>query len=135
MRRIRKLLEVGLPVVGIVVVLASVLLLADDLPLQVTLVVVGLLIIEAGVWKLADPLLPDERRYLGLRSAVDEFILLVRQLNAAALDCRAHPDAGRRKVEEVRAAMLEAVDHMTFYAGHTTEELVAELEQQPWPAA
>ncbi len=133
MRRIRKLLDIGLPIAGIVVVLAAVLGLAGDLPLQVTVVVIGLLIIEAGVWKLADPLFRDERRYVGLRAAVEEFVVLVRQLNAAALERRHDPEAARRRVEQVRAAMLEAVDHMTFYAGRTNEELVAELEQQPWP--
>jgi hypothetical protein len=84
-RKIRRLLEVALPVAGMGVIFGSVLYGPSSLQLQVLFVLFGILILEAGVWGLANRLLPDERRYIALREEVDHFIVLVPQLNAAAV--------------------------------------------------
>ena len=58
MRALRRAVDVGLPIVGIVVVLSGVLFFFE-LYTQLAVVVLGLFLIEAGIWRLADPLLPS----------------------------------------------------------------------------
>ena len=84
-RKIRRILEIALPVSGMGVIFGSVLYGPSSLQLQVLFVLFGILILEAGVWGLANRLLPDERRYIALREEVDHFIVLVPQLNSAAV--------------------------------------------------
>ena len=88
MRKFRRILDIGLPILGILVVFGAVLwpVISLRLQLQVLVVLVGILMIEAGVWKLTSPFLPSERKYNALRSEVDRFIDLVRALNSAALE-------------------------------------------------
>ncbi|MBI4539530.1 MAG: hypothetical protein HY704_08485 [Gemmatimonadetes bacterium] len=123
MRTLRKLVDVGLPIVGMVIVFAGVLLLTN-LTVQVLVVLAGVLAIEAGVWQLTNPLLPNERRYLALRAEADRFIGLVREMNAAAvaLHDRATPEA-RGEFERVRAQMLNSIDRMAAVAGRTEQHL------------
>src|SRR5688500_882503 len=96
MRALRRAIELGLPVLGVAVVLAGVLFFANDLYVQLAVVVVGLLLIEAGIWNLASPVLPSERRYNALRREVDSFIILVRRLNRATLENTSDPTAASR---------------------------------------
>ena len=84
-RKIRRILEIALPVTGMGVIFLSVLFGSDSLQMQVLLVLFGILILEAGVWGLASRILPNERRYLGLREEGDHFIGLIRALNKAAV--------------------------------------------------
>lgn len=124
MRAIRRTIEVGLPIIGVALVLAAVLLFARSLFVQLAIVVVGLLLIETGIWNLASPVLPSERRYLALRREVDGFILLVRRLNRATLEnaTDATPQ-NRARLLRVRDEMLESVSRMEQVAGRTEEEL------------
>ncbi|MEX2281235.1 MAG: hypothetical protein WEE89_01980 [Gemmatimonadota bacterium] len=123
MRKLRKAVDAGLPILGTVIVFLAVLLLSDQqLTLRVVIVMFGVLMIDAGIWKLTHPLLPNERRFQGLRLEVDEFIKIVRRLNADALEARQSPAAQdnlRRTVTE----MHNAVDRMEKLAGKTAEEL------------
>ena len=90
MRTIRKAVELGTPIVGMLTVFAAVLLIPPaNLQVQLVTVLVGVLLIEAGVWGLTNPFLPNERQFLPLREEVDDFIDLVRQLNEAAIKRRA----------------------------------------------
>ena len=73
-RKIRRVLEIALPVSGMGVIFGSVLWGSNSLQLQVLFVLFGILILEAGVWGLASRLLPNERRYLGLREEGNHFI-------------------------------------------------------------
>lgn len=84
-RRIRRVMEAAIPLLGIGMIFLSVLFGPSSLQLQVILVLVGVLILEAGVWGLTSGLLPNERRYLALREEGDHFIALIRELNSAAL--------------------------------------------------
>ncbi len=83
-RMLRMLLDTGLPFLGVVVILSTVLLV-QELRLQIAIVALGIMLIEVGVWKLANFVLPSERKYIALRTEVDQFITLVRQLNTTAL--------------------------------------------------
>lgn len=123
MRRIRRTIEILIPVLGMLIVLGALLFILE-LRTQIIVTIVGLLLIEVGVWDLARPLLPNERQYHALRTEVDGFIALVRRLNAAALEADDvdSPEA-RRSLEDVRTEMTRAVDRMAMVAGRTDAEI------------
>ena len=122
MRKLRRLLHLAVPAVGMALVIGAVLF-GDSLPVQLFLVVAGLLLTEAGLWRLADPFLPDERRFLALRAETDHFMALVRQLNAAALALGGGDDQGSRfALDEVRTEMHRSVDRMADFAGKTLDD-------------
>ena len=108
-RKIRRIFEIALPVVGIGVIFLSVLFGSDSLQLQVLFVLFGVLILEAGVWGLASPLLPDERHYLDLREEVEYFVGLIRELHASAVARRdgdgsaEHEERFQNVLEHVRS--------------------------------
>ena len=103
-RKIRRVLEIALPVSGMGVIFGSVLWGSNSLQLQVLFVLFGILILEAGVWGLAIRLLPNERRYLGLREEGNHFIELIRELNRAAV-AREEGDAGDEHEERYQGAL------------------------------
>ena len=84
-RKIRRGLEIAIPLLGMSIIFLSVLFGPESLQMQVLLVLVGVLILEAGVWGLTSGLLPNERHYVALREEGDHFIELIRALNAAAV--------------------------------------------------
>ena len=115
-RKIRRAIEIGIPLLGMGIIFGSVLFGPPSLQLQVFLVLIGVLILEAGVWGLTSGLLPNERRYLALRTEGDHFLGLIRILNQAAV--------GRDKGEEndarfrtTRAEMHTSVERMGELAG------------------
>ncbi len=109
-------MDIGLPILGTVLVLAGALLL-HDLYARMLVVILGVFLIEAGVGKLAHPLLPSERKFKALREEVDDFIGLVRRLNTAALEIQAGDHTAEARFDGTRLAMLESVDRMTAFAG------------------
>lgn len=122
-RSIRKILDTGLPFVGIVLIFST-LLLVQELSKQIALVAIGILIIEVGVWKLAQKLLPSERQYTALREEVDRFITLVRRLNRAALVLKENPAPEHvAAFEEIRGAMQQTLDQITEVTGKTDAEI------------
>jgi len=122
MRRIRRAVELGLPILGVALVLAAVLFFYQNLYVQIAIVLLGLVLIEAGIWNLASPVLPSERRFVALRREVDAFILLVRRLNRATLELASEPTPqNRAKLLQVRDEMLESVKRMEQFAGQTDE--------------
>lgn len=124
MRRFRKVLQIALPLVGMGVLFASVLMVPADQRLpQMSVVLVGILILEAGVWGLTNPLLPEQRRYLALREEGDFFIGLIRELNTAAIaEDRATAD-GEKRFQEVLSVMHVSVEHMGEVAGVADTDL------------
>jgi hypothetical protein len=129
LRTLRKVIDLSLPFVGVAVILGAVLFVREDLRTQIAVVGLGMLLIEVGVWKGAHKLLPSERKYIALRAEGDQFIKLIRQLNAAALALReTDSPEGRQTFEGVRKAMREAVERMAHVAGKTDAELASERE-------
>jgi hypothetical protein len=121
-RKIRRVLEIALPVSGMGVIFGSVLTGPSSLQLQVLFLLFGILILEAGVWGLAARLLPNERRYLGLREEGNHFIELIRQLNRAAV-ARQEVDGGDENEEHFRDALKQmhaSVRRMGELAGKDT---------------
>ncbi len=100
-------------VIGMVLVYSSVLILHGDY-VRILAITAGLVVLEVGVWYAASPFLTNERRYLALRTELDGFVKLVRELNTAVIS-----EAGADQVEQVRSKMHESVDHMTKLAGKT----------------
>ncbi len=117
MRTLRRWLSIGLPILGMVLVFAAVIAIVDR-QYQLGLVILGVLLIEAGVWKLANPFLPSERKYTELRTEVDRFIGLVRELNSAALEARQQNGAEQwDRYRQVLATLHDSVDRMGELAG------------------
>ena len=126
---LRKLIDIAIPLTGVVVILGAVLLLRSDLRVQVAVVGLGMLLIEVGVWKIPHQLLGTGRKYVALRNEVDHFLSLVRQLNSAATALRVDDSPKNREaLQEVPEAMHQAVDRMVQVAGKTEAELMAERE-------
>jgi len=135
-RKIRRILEIALPVTGMGVIFLSVLFGSDSLQLQVLLVLFGILILEAGVWGLASRFLPNERRYLGLREEGDHFIGLIRDLNKAAV-AREEGDGGgenERRYQDALEQMHTSVRRMGELAGKDTEAEAAKASAADTPA-
>ena len=134
-RKIRRVLEIALPVLGMGVIFGSVLAGPTSLQLQVVLVLFGILILEAGVWGLASRLLPNERRYLGLREEGNHFIELIRQLNRAAV-ARQEGDEGDKNEGRFRDALEQmhaSVRRMGELAGKETRDGKAEASDTDTP--
>ncbi len=129
LRTLRKTIDIGLPLVGVAVILASVLFVRDDLRIQLAIVGLGMVVLELGVWKAAHRILPTKRRYLGLRAETDAFVQLVRQLNTAALAVKQNDSQSHKQAfEEVRDAMRQSVERMAAVAGKTNAELAPASE-------
>lgn len=126
MRKLRRILHLMVPAMGMALIIGAVLF-GESLVVQLFLVIAGLLMTEAGLWRLADPFLPDERKYLALRTETDHFMALVRQLNSAALSLGEGDDRGARfALDEVRTEMHRSVDRMVDFAGKTDGEVAEE---------
>jgi hypothetical protein len=125
LRALRKLLDIVLPLVGVAFIIGAMLFIRD-LRGQIAVVTLGILLLEVGTWKLAHQLLPSERMYHALRVEVDQFIALVRRLNTAALQVKAHhvPEP-HQALEELRATMHQVVERMVQVAGKTETELAS----------
>ncbi len=133
-RKIRRGIEIALPLLGMGIIFGSVLFGPSSLQLQVLLVLIGVLILEAGVWGLTSGILPNERRYLALREEGDHFMGLIRLLNAAAVASDAGEEDDAR-FQETRAKMHTSVERMAELAGQddlanaeAAEAFVAEAE-------
>jgi hypothetical protein len=125
-RKLRRMLHLLVPAMGMALVIGAVLF-GDNLAVQLFLVVAGLLMTESGLWRLADPVLPDQRKYIALRAEADHFITLVRQLNTAAL-ATADGEAGSRfAIDEVQTEMHRSVDRMVNFAGQTEADAPGEV--------
>ena len=129
MKTLRKFIDIAVPLTGVAVILGAVLFLRSDLRVQIAVVGFGMLLIEVGVWKIPHQLLGTGRKYLALRSEVDQFLGLVRQLNSAAIALRTDDSPqNRQTLQDVPQAMHEAVQRMVHVAGKTEAELTAERE-------
>ena len=113
------------------IIFGSVLYDPGSLQLQVLLVLLGILILEAGVWGLANRLLPDERRYIALREEVEHFVVLVPQLNAAAVAKNAGTEDDARYRDTLQQ-MHASVKRMGEVAGQ--DVLAGEAEASSAPA-
>lgn len=136
-RKLRRGIEVALPILGMGIIFGSVLFGSpNNLQLQVIFLLVGVLILEAGVWGITKGILPNERRYPALREEGNHFIGLIRALNAAAVA----RDAGHEDDHRFRNSLEQmhaSVDRMGEFTGQdvlasaAAEEPVTETPPEP----
>jgi hypothetical protein len=124
----RATIDKGMALTGVAIVLVQLIMLASS-PLQVSMVILGVLLIYVGIWRLSSHVLPERRMFTPLRTEVDEFIRLVRKLNAE----RASGDF--TAAFETSAELREAVERVVVKAGVQPEESLghgveAELHRQ-----
>ncbi|HUG38897.1 MAG TPA: hypothetical protein VMM12_00340 [Longimicrobiales bacterium] len=123
--RMARILDSGLPVVGVATVMAAVLWGGGGWG-PIWMAVAGLLLVEAGVWRLGSRLV-HERRYLPLRREVQRFTSLAVALHHASTGAGAEASpAARESREETLAALRASVDRIVAVAGKTEEELRTE---------
>ncbi|MFQ5993696.1 MAG: hypothetical protein ACE5K1_01265 [Acidiferrobacterales bacterium] len=120
MRTLRKIIDIGLPFVGVAAILGAVLFVREPLSIQIAIVGVGMLMLEVGSWKLRQHVMASRRSALALRAEGDGFLRLVRQLHAAALALKENDSPEHHQAfEEVRDAMRQSVERMADLAGKT----------------
>jgi hypothetical protein len=128
-RRItRATVEKSLAIAGATIVLVQLLMLARS-PMHVLVTALGVGLICVGLWRAFSHWLPDRRKYVPLRSEVDEFIQLVRKLNSQ----RAQGDF--TAAFETSAELRETVERVITAAGIQPVEnlgtgVEAELQRQ-----
>ena len=132
MRLLRQFIDIGLPLLGVAIILGSVLFVRETLTTQIACVGFGMVLIELGVWKAAHRLLPNERKYHALRAEGDRFIGLVRKLNQTALAVQEQDSTENQEAfADVQAQMRQAIERMTGVAGKTDAQLAAERGETP----
>lgn len=125
--RLARVVDSGLPVVGVSIVLGAVMLGGGGWgPLWMA--VAGLLMVEAGVWRLGSRVVRG-RRYLPLRREVERFIELAPQLHRASAAVAENPSpSAQEALDATLAAMRRSLDRMADVAAKTDEDLAAEEE-------
>lgn len=126
MRRLRTILDIGLPVLGIVLILGSILVL-PNIYNRLAVVLVGIICIQIGMWQLAHRFLPSERRFHALRRELDAFVECCHQLNQAALAIKMDETSEQQAAfNDIHRALHESVELIAEVAGKTEEELAHE---------
>jgi hypothetical protein len=121
-RTMRKSLDTTLPFLGTLVIL-GVTIIHRDLH-NFIWVALGIVFIEMSLLRISHKLLPEKRRYNALRAQTNQFLVLVRQLNTAALHLKEEDTAeNRHAVEEIRLRMLRKIDRLVEVAGKTDSDL------------
>lgn len=108
----RSALDQFLTIVGVILIVVPVALSSDSWT-PLIMVFIGIAMIGSGVWRLGSRIFSDRRVYAGLRSEVEHFIRLVRDLNARSLG------GETEMVEEIRAKMNESAERMVSLAGRS----------------
>lgn len=117
-RKVRRVFDVALPLVGMSVIFGSVLFGSpSQLRLQVILLLFGALILEAGVWGITGGVLPNERRFPQLRAETKHFLKLIRMLNAAAVARDEGEDDDDARFQKSLAEMRASVERLAKVAG------------------
>jgi hypothetical protein len=122
MRKIRRLTQVLLTVLGTAVVLYAVLIVETTYT-RVLVVALGLILLEAGIWELTRSLFPNEREFRPLRKETDYFLTVVRRMNRASLRARSNAAGAAEEVERLHNELHHSVDRMRRLAGLSDDEL------------
>ncbi len=109
-------LRVLLAFVGMAVIFFGVVT-SDDPQTQLALIIVGILLIQGGVWTFAQRVVGPRRQFHALRSEVNDFLGLVRNLNAAALENGAAEEAVEAERRRILTEMHARIDRMAAAAG------------------
>lgn len=128
MRALRKILDIGLPLAGVVVILSAVLFL-QEIRSQIAIILIGIIMIEAGVWKISHRFLSNDRKYNHLRNEIDNFIVLCRKLNTVATELRDEDSSeNKENFENIRNDLQDCFDRIIEVAGKTEEDITDSKE-------
>lgn len=128
MRQLRRAVVLGLPLIGVQILISVILF--SQAHLRLAIVMLGFLLVELSVLMLVNKVVPNERRYLALRSETDHFLKLVRQLNTAAIRMyRTDIPDYRKEFDNIQASMVQSVQRMGAVAGKTDEDLAEEQQE------
>lgn len=131
--RIARILDSGLPVLGVTIVMAAVMWGGGGWG-AIWLAVAGLLMVEAGVWRLGSRIV-HERRYTPLRREVQRFTGLARDLHHAEAAMHDENSPSAREARDAALAALQAsLDRIAAVAGKTEDDLEAERAPVAAPA-
>lgn len=90
---------------------------------QIMSVVIGILLYQTALLRMYDRFLPNERKYLALRTETDRLLTLVRDMNQAAVTARSMGVDGSSYVEPILRQMHATVDRMPLVAGEPRTEM------------
>lgn len=128
LRALRKILDIGLPLAGVVVILSAVLFL-QEIRSQIAIILIGIIMIEAGVWKISHRFLSNDRKYNHLRNEIDNFIVLCRKLNTVATELRDEDSSeNKENFENIRNDLQDCFDRIIEVAGKTEEDITDSKE-------
>jgi len=128
-RQIRRAMVVGLPLIGIQIIIS--VMLFSQAHSRMAFIMLGFLLVEVSVLMLVNKVVPNERRYLALRSETDHFLSLVRDLNTAAIRMyRTDIPDYRKEFDNIQASMIRSVHRMGHVAGRTDEDLAEEEQEE-----
>lgn len=128
---VAQVVDAGLPLLGVAIVLAAVVLGGGGWR-AIWMAVSGLLLVEAGVWRLGSRVM-YERRYMPLRQEVRRFIGLARDLHHATTAAREGGLQAQADLDRTLAAMRASVDRMAAVAAKTEADLAAGGASSPEP--
>ena len=104
-------------IVGMIIVFGGLGLFYLESPTaKIGSVSTGLLLFLGGFFIASNPFFKNQRRYMGLRGQLDDFIGLVRQLNEAAVS-RSIPEQFHR----IKSEMHASVERIAMVAGEEDE--------------
>jgi hypothetical protein len=98
-------------IIGLIVILSSLAVAETGTGIYVR-AVIGTVLVMVGYLYGSNPFLTSERRFPALRSEVDRFISLVRELNRTAIGIGGGPE-----FDEVTQAMRESLERIEQLAG------------------
>ena len=120
-RNVKRQIDIALTGVGIAIIFSAVILGGSlAIESQLPLALLGVLLMEAGFWGLSSKLFPNERRYSRLRSEGDQMIVLIRELNHAAI-AKSTGQEDAKRFQATLERMHESVVRMADLAAETDE--------------
>lgn len=122
MRRIRRITQILLTLIGTAVILYAVLGI-DGTYTRTLVAALGLVLVEAGIWELTRSLFPNDREFRPLRKETDYFLTTVRRLNRASIRARTNAVGAIDEVDRLHTELHHSVDRMRRLAGLSDDDL------------
>ncbi len=112
-RKVLRYLPTAAAAAGMIVIFGSIVFFFETDYGRIAGVTGGMLMLLGAVWYAANPFFKNRRRYLRLRTEVNQFIDLVRELHIEAVN--GQPE----EIERTRSAMHESIERMVAAVGKT----------------
>ena len=142
-RTLRRSANLVLTAAGIAAIFSAILL-GDTLAMQFQMLfaLAGVLLMEVGVWGMSNRVMPEQRRFSGLREEGDHILSLIRKLNAVAVAKELGIDNNNRFEETLEEMHLSIVrmadlaakedpDNSSGYGGEALRRVAESLIKKP----